>query len=186
MRRSDLSPASAAYLDHVERLLDDIEAEERLSLLADLADQLDDLPDAELNERLGTPEAFAAEYRRSAGIEEPVGPASSRVAATSAAVISALALPFGVLVLFSFGGQLIFGPFALAIEWILARVSPRPLRLAWCLLAAALAGEIVYLVLDIHVPFFEGFLAVVLGLAAAGLVAIVFYGSVETSRDQRT
>lgn len=92
-----------------------------------------------MNQPLGTPEAFAAEYRRSAGI-----------------------------------------------EWILARVSPRPLRLAWCLLAAALAGEIVYLVLDIHVPLFEGFLAVVLGLAAAGLVAIVFYRSAETSRDQRT
>ena len=66
-------------------------------------------------------------------------------------MISALALPFGVLVLFSFGGQLVFGPFVLAIEWILARISARPLCLAWSFLGAALAGEIIYLVLDIHV-----------------------------------
>lgn len=104
-----------------------------------------------------------------------------KVSTTLRTVISVLALPFGVIVLFSFGGQLIVGPFALAIEWILARVSPRPLRLAWSFLAAVLAGEIAFLALDIHVPALEGFLAVVLGLATAALVAILFYRTTEDS-----
>lgn len=77
--------------------------------------------------------------------------------------------------LFSFGGQLIFGPFVLAIEWILARISPNPLRIAWSFLGAALAGEIAYLALDIHVRRFEGFLAVVIGLAVAAGVALLFF-----------
>lgn len=175
MSRPELSASSSAYLDRVARLLADIDEEDRLSLLADLTNQLEDLPEAELGERLGRPESFAAEYRRSAGIEQPERRSSRDGASIVAAVVSVLALPFGVLLLFSFGGQLIVGPFAVAIEWILARVSPRPLRFVWCLLAAALAGEIVYLALDIYVPALEGLLAVVLGLAAAALVALVFY-----------
>ena len=84
--------------------------------------------------------------------------------------MSGLLIPLGVLVLFSFGGQLIFGPFVLAIEWILARVAARPVRLAWCVLAGALAGEIAYLVLDLRVPQIDGLPAVVVGLVTAGLV----------------
>lgn len=175
MSRSELSAASAEYLARVEELLDDVDRDERLSLLADLADQLDDLSSAEATERLGTPEEFAEEYRRSAGLESVSGLRAMSTSEKVAAAISAAALPFGVLLLFSFGGQIVFGPFALAIEWILARVSPQPLRVAWSLLAAALGGEIAYLILNLHVPAFDGFLAVVIGLVTAGLVALLFY-----------
>ncbi len=171
---------SAAYLDRVASLLADVDEEERVSLLADLAEELRELPEAELAERLGSPEQFALEYRRSAGLETPAEK-DLKVESNIATVISALALPFGVLVLFSFGGQLIFGPFVLAIEWILARISPRPLRIAWSFLGAALAGEIVYLVLDIHVRRIEGFLAVVIGLAVAAITALLFF---RTTDDQ--
>jgi hypothetical protein len=69
----------------------------------------------------------------------------------------------------------VFGPFVVAIEWILARISPRPLRIAWSFLGAALAGEIVYLALDIHVRPIDGFLAVVIGLAVAAVAALLFF-----------
>jgi len=180
VNRSDMPGTSAAYLDRVARLLADVEEEERVSLLADLADELREIPESELAERLGSPEEFALEYRRSAGLETPPEP-DRTVASMIAAVISALALPFGVLVLFSFGGQLVFGPFVLAIEWILARISPRPLRLAWSFLGAALAGEIIYLVLDIHVRRIDGFPAVVIGLVVAAVTALLFF---RTTSDQ--
>lgn len=180
MNRSAMSASRAAYLDRVSHLLSDVDEDERLSLLADLADELREIPEPELSERLGTPEDFATEYRRSAGIETSTDQ-RSEIQLKIAAAISALALPLGVLVLFSFGGQLIFGPFVLAIEWILARISPHPLRIAWSLLGAALAGEIAYLALDIHVRRFEGFLAVVIGLAVAAGVALLFF---RTTGDQ--
>lgn len=165
---------SAAYLDRVATLLVDVDVDERVSLLADLADELREIPDSELAERLGSPEEFALEYRRSAGLDTPAEP-DRTLESKIATVISALALPFGVLVLFSFGGQLIFGPFVLVVEWILARISPKPLRLAWSFLGAALAGEIVYLVLDLHFRRIHGFLAVVIGLAVAGVAALLFF-----------
>jgi uncharacterized membrane protein len=173
---------SEAYLDRVARLLAGVDEDERVSLLADLADELREIPESELAERLGSPEEFALEYRRSAGLETPAE-TDSTVGSKVATVISALALPFGVLVLFSFGGQLVFGPFVLAIEWILARISPRPLRLAWSFLGAALAGEIIYLVLDIHVRRIDGFLAVVIGLAVAAVTALLFF---RTTGDQES
>jgi uncharacterized membrane protein len=166
--------ASAAYLDRVAGLLADVDEDERVSLLADLADELRDIPESELAHRLGSPEEFAIEYRLSAGIETS-GERDPKIESKIATVISALALPFGVLVLFSFGGQLIFGPFVLAIEWILARISPRPLRIVWSFLGAALVGEIIYLVLDIHVRRVDGFLAVVIGLAVTALVALLLF-----------
>lgn len=171
---------SEAYLDRVARLLADVDEDERLSLLADLADELREIPESELAERLGSPEEFALEYRRSAGLETPAE-TDGTVGSKLATAISALALPFGVLVLFSFGGQLVLGPFVLAIEWILARISPRPLRLAWSLLGAALAGEIIYLVLDVHVRRIDGLLAVVIGLAVAAVTALLFF---RTTGDQ--
>lgn len=175
-----MSASTAAYLDRVAHLLADVDEEERVSLLADLADDLSEMPDSELTERLGSPEDFATEYRRSAGIETPADH-EPEIQSKIATAISAAALPFGVLALFSFGGQLVFGPFVLAIEWILARISPRPLRLAWSLLGAALAGEIAYLALDLHVRRFDGFLAVVMGLAVAAFVALLFF---RTTGDQ--
>ena len=71
MNESDMSASMAAYLDHVARLLADVDEEERVSLLADLADELREIPDSAFTERLGTPQDFASEYRRSAGIERP-------------------------------------------------------------------------------------------------------------------
>lgn len=185
MRRRDLSEASAAYLDDVEQLLSDVDEDERTSLLADLADQLGEMSEVEVIERLGTPQTFVAEYRRSAGIEEHDATGARSIGETIVVLVSGLALPFGVLLLFSFGGQIVFGPFALAIEWILARISPRPLRLAWCLLAGALGGEVTYLVLDIHVRALDGFLAVVMGLVTAGLVALIFYRTTDDRREGR-
>ncbi|CAN5414270.1 hypothetical protein BH23ACT6_BH23ACT6_28000 [soil metagenome] len=90
-------------------------------------------------------------------------------------VISAILLPIGALLLFSFGAQIVFGPFVLAIEWILARVSPRPLRLAWSVLAGLLAGEIAYLVVDVTMPSVEGRGgSIIAGVLAAVLVAGLF------------
>lgn len=177
MNRSDMSASTAAYLDRVARLLADVDEEERVSLLADLADELREIPDSELTERLGSPEDFAAEYRRSARIETPADQ-EPEIQSKIATAISAVALPFGVLALFSFGGQLIFGPFVLAIEWILARISPSPLRIAWSLLGAALAGEIAYLAVNVRGPF-DGLLAVVIGLAVAAAVALLFFSTTD-------
>jgi uncharacterized membrane protein len=172
MNRPHLSATGTQYLKRVEDLLADIDDDDRASLLADLADQLGELPESEVSERLGTPEAFAGEYRHSAGLEIPLPSPPRSQSAAIAMTLSALALPFGVLVLLSFGGQLVFGPFVLAIEWILARVSPRPLRIAWSLLAALLAGEIGYLLTDTHVM--EGVPAVVVGVVVAGLITLLF------------
>lgn len=101
-------------------------------------------------------------------------------AATIATVVSVLALPLGVLILFSFGGQLILGPFVLAIEWILAKLSPAPLRIAWSILAGALVGEIVYILLDVHVGVIDGFPAVTIGLVAAALTGLLIFRTTES------
>lgn len=86
-------------------------------------------------------------------------------------VLSAVGIPFGVLALFSMGGQLAYGPFALAIEWILARLSPESLRIVWSVLAGLLAGEMTYLIFDLHIV--DGFPGVVAGIAAALVVAVI-------------
>jgi uncharacterized protein YqgC (DUF456 family) len=79
-------------------------------------------------------------------------------------LISAIFLPFGIAILLSFGGQLLFGPFILVIEWILARISPRTLRLLWSALAGLLAGEIVYLTTEL----------LLLALATAAVTGLLF------------
>lgn len=101
-------------------------------------------------------------------------------AATIATVVSVLALPLGVLILFSFGGQLVLGPFVLVIQWILAKISPTPLRVAWSILAGALVGEIVYILLDVHVAAIDGFPAVVIGLVAAALAGLLIFRTTES------
>jgi hypothetical protein len=93
---------------------------------------------------------------------------------TLSTAVSALLTPLGVLALFSFGGQIVFGPFVLAIEWILARVAARPVRVVWCVLAGALGGEFVYLVFDLRVDQIDGFLAIVFGLLASALVTSLY------------
>lgn len=90
-----------------------------------------------------------------------------------ASLISAALLPLGALALFSFGAQVVFAPLVLVIEWILARVAVGSVKIAWSLLAGVLAGEFVYLQIDLHTDF-NGFLAVVAGLAAALVVTFVY------------
>jgi uncharacterized membrane protein len=187
MTRTGLSPAAAQYLHQVELLLDDVEKDDRVDLLTDLADQLVDLPDREIIQRLGSPDRFATEYRMSAGLtptqptphegklRAPVeGPVSISM------VLSLLVLPIGILGLFSFGAQIIFGPFLLAIEWILARISPQPLRIVWVLLGGALGGEIAYLFLDLKVRQIEGYPAIVVGIVAASVVALLIERTTRT------
>jgi hypothetical protein len=95
-------------------------------------------------------------------------------------VLSLLVLPIGILGLFSFGAQIIFGPFLLAIEWILARISPQPLRIVWVLLGGALGGEIAYLFLDLKVRQIEGYPAIVVGIVAASVVALLIERTTRT------
>jgi uncharacterized membrane protein len=158
----------------VGRLLEDLDADEKSSLLADLGDRLGEFSEAEIAERLGSPKEFVDEYRSSAGIDskETVG---SRPAAIVQNILSALLLPFGAMVLLSFGGQLILGPVVVPVEWVLARISARPLRIAWSILAGALVAEIAYLVLDTNVAAIDGLLAVLAGLTIGTLAGILIY-----------
>jgi hypothetical protein len=160
--------SATEYLKRIEELLGDIAEGDRASLLADLTEQLSDVSGSEATARLGTPEEFVEEYRRSAEIETPSETARPERAIRLDTLISVIFLPFGIAILLSFGGQLLFGPFILVIEWILARISPRPLRLLWSALAGLLAGEIVYLIVEMT-PI--GFL---LALATASVTGLLF------------
>ncbi|MDH3368458.1 MAG: hypothetical protein OEO17_11490, partial [Gemmatimonadota bacterium] len=71
-----------------------------------------------------------------------------------------------------------------AIEWILARISPRPLRITWSLLAGFLAAEIAYLLVATHVV--EGAPAVVAGVLAAGLTLLLFERTTRRDADTRS
>jgi uncharacterized membrane protein len=161
------------YLRRIEELLADIDEDDRASLLADLTEQLSDVPGSQVTARLGTPEEFVEEYRRSAGIETPTETARPERAIRLDTLISAIFLPFGILILFSFGGQLLFGPFILVIEWILARISPTTLRLLWSALAGLLAGEIIYLIVEMKST------GLLLGLATAAVTGILFVRTTE-------
>jgi uncharacterized membrane protein len=147
------------YLSRVERLLGDLAADDRAGLLEDLHDQLEETS-VDPETLLGSPEEFAAEFRRSAGIEESVTAAPS-------AITSGLALVVAFLLLFSFGAQLFVGPTVLVLGWYLARASSSWLRIAWCVVAALLAGEVAYFWLSgAHWP--ERYLEI-LGALAVGL-----------------
>jgi uncharacterized membrane protein len=156
--------SATEYLKRIEELLADIGEDDRASLLADLTEQLSDVSGSQATARLGTPEDFVEEYRRSAGIETPSETARTERAIRLDTLISAIFLPFGIAILLSFGGQLLFGPFILVIEWILARISPRTLRLLWSALAGLLAGEIVYLTTEL----------LLLALATAAVTGLLF------------
>jgi uncharacterized membrane-anchored protein len=156
--------SATEYLKRIEELLADIDEDDRASLLAELTEQLTDASGSEVTARLWTPEEFVEEYRKRAIRLDTL--------------ISALCLPFGIAILLSFGGQLLFGPFILVIEWILARISPRTLRLLWSALAGLLAGEIVYLTADLTGS------GLLLGLATAAVIGILFVRT--TDRGHRT
>lgn len=161
--------SATEYLKRIEELLGDIAEDDRASLLVDLTEQLSDVSGSEATARLGTPEEFVEEYRRSAGIETPSETVRPERAIRLDTLISAICLPFGIAILLSFGGQLLFGPFILVIEWILARISPRTLRLVWSALAGLLAGEIVYLIVEMT-P-----IGLFLALATAAVTGLLFF-----------
>lgn len=102
------------------------------------------------------------------------------VPTTRSGLVSAALLPVGVLVLLSFGAQIVLAPFVLVIEWILARVAKGPAQIAWSMLAGVLAGEFVFLLLDLHTDF-NGFLGVTAGLVVAVIVAFAFLATTRAS-----
>jgi uncharacterized membrane protein len=177
-------PISSDYLERVGHLLSDIDEDDRVSLLAELADQLEEVPEAELNQRLGTPEEFVAEYRRSAGLDAPTSDGTGSQAKTLATVVSVLALPLGVLVFFSFGGQLVFGWLVLAAEWALARISPQPLRITWSVLAGVLVAQVLYLAVDTQggTNRANSFIAIAVIMIVGALVALLFYRTTSNKR----
>jgi uncharacterized membrane protein len=174
--------SATEYLRRIDELLADIGEDDRASLLADLTEQLSDVPGSEVTARLGTPEEFVEEYRRSAGLETPSDIVRPERAIRFDTLISALCLPFGIAILLSFGGQLLFGPFALVIEWILARISPKPLRFLWSVLAGLLAAEIVYLIVDINDTQTRTFTGLLLGLATAVVTSLLFIRTTDGRR----
>ncbi|MDE9364835.1 hypothetical protein PZ938_04395 [Luteipulveratus sp. YIM 133132] len=94
--------AATAYRERVGAALADLPAEERDDLLEDVAEHLAELsvelgdPSAAvLEQRLGTPEQYAAELRTAAGCQNPASTARNGRArlALTAAVLSTLLLP---------------------------------------------------------------------------------------------
>jgi hypothetical protein len=66
-----LSPAKARYLEQVRDHLSDLPEEEREEIVQDLEAHLAELDDGRIEAELGDPVAFAAEFRSSAGLDEP-------------------------------------------------------------------------------------------------------------------
>lgn len=166
------------YLDRVERLLSDIDPDDRESLLADLRDQMDKSEDPAAT--LGPQEDFVTEYRRSAGLPVATAhPTEESAAIRAADLVSILVLALAVLLLFSFGGQIVLGPPVLVAGWFLARGSVPWLRTAWTIVAGLMAGELAYIFLSRLVwpnrayPLF-GILLV------AGAIAAFFHNTTRT------
>ena len=88
-------------------------------------------------------------------------------------LVSAALIPVGLVVLLSFGGQIVFAPFVLVIEWVLARIAKGVVKIAWSVLAGVMAGEYVYLLIDLRTDY-SGFLAVMAGMAAAVVVTLAY------------
>ncbi len=66
-----MSATKAAYLARVTEGLYDLPAEEREEMLQDLEAHLAELEDEQVDQVLGTPEAFVEEFRVSAGLDAP-------------------------------------------------------------------------------------------------------------------
>jgi hypothetical protein len=66
-----LSPAKARYLEQVRDQLSDLPEEEREEIVQDLEAHLAELEDTGIEAELGDPEAFASEFRSSAGLDKP-------------------------------------------------------------------------------------------------------------------
>jgi hypothetical protein len=99
---------------------------------------------------------------------------SKRVTPTSRSnLVAAALLPIGLVALFAFGGQVALTPIVLAIEWILARVAKGGVMIAWSVLAGVLAGEYIYLLIDLRTEL-NALLAVVAGLVVAVILTFVY------------
>ena len=88
------------YLSAVERFLDDLPADERRELLEDLEEHLTEVAaedDGSLRDRLGPPDAYAAELRASAGLPPHV--ATAELTAVERLRWSLRASPLGALAL---------------------------------------------------------------------------------------
>jgi len=77
---------------------------------------------------------------------------------------------FSVVILFSFGGQLIVAPALLPAQWVIARHARGYISMAFSILGAVLVAEVVWLILGLAIGdgavFLLGIGAMVLGVAA--------------------
>jgi hypothetical protein len=74
---------------------------------------------------------------------------------------------FSVLILFSFGGQVIVAPALLPAQWIIARKTSGRISMAVSTLGAVLVAEVAWLAFALSLPVEEG------GSFAIGLVGLV-------------
>src|SRR5690606_6021169 len=94
-------------------------------------------------------------------------------------IASIVLLSLAVLLLFSFGSQVVLAPSVVVVGWFLARVSSPYLRMAWMIVAGLLAVEFIYLVsmrLDWPTLLIPASLALVAGIG----VGVLFHRTPST------
>lgn len=85
---------------------------------------------------------------------------------------------FSVVILFSFGGQLIVAPALIPAQWVIARRTSGRISMAFSILGAVLVAEVVWLILGLAIG--DGAVLVLgIGAMALGIAASVgfFYSS---------
>lgn len=162
---------AAKYYQEVDDLTHGLRDEERRALMEDLSDQLTELPDDSVQSRLGSPREYVADYLDGIGIQRHSSTLGANRVATT---VSLLAIPGGIIALLSFGGQLVFALPVLVAEWLLARISPRPLRVIWTCLAALLAGIAAYVAVGEIASSPDEVMQVVVGILAAAVTGWLF------------
>ena len=80
---------------------------------------------------------------------------------------------FSVIILFSFGGQVVVAPALLPAQWIIARDTTGWISIGFSILGALLTAEVVYLVFALIVG--ETPLSLVVGIPLALACAALFY-----------
>ncbi len=172
----------AEYLVEVERLLHDLADDDLQSLMSDLLEQLADLSDEDVVEVLGTPEDFAGEYRRSAGLSERTSPDLDRSTRSMANTGALVLLPLVLMMMVSMGGGMFFfGPGLIGIGWLICRRVAAWIRAIWAMAAGVLVGWTVYLGLAVAMgaPASAGIWASILpvwaGVAATITTAVFFW-----------
>ena len=86
---------------------------------------------------------------------------------------------FSILILFSFGGQVIVAPALLPAQWMIARNTTGPLSMSFSILGALLVAEVGWLAMALALPVAEdGSLVVgLVGLVIAVGIGVLFYWS---------